>query len=81
MRDPIEGQFRVVGEKEDYEPLTNNWVGFAFFFGLIALAIFLKAESFKSEARDGLRSGASESSRSASAEQAPTSGPSEHLTQ
>lgn len=81
MHDPIEGQFRVVGEKEAYEPLTKNWLGFAFFFGIIALAIFFKAESFKSEAGDGLGSRSGETSRSATAEQAPTSGAVEHLTQ
>lgn len=81
MQDPIEGQFRVVGEKQPCEPMVNSWGAFIFFFGIIALAIFLKAESFKSEARDRLGSSSSEASRNATAEQTPASGTGQHLTQ
>lgn len=82
MRDPIEGQFRVVGEQQPYEPIVSNWPLLLGFVGLFALAVFLKAEQFKSEARDRLRESARDTGWRPTAEQAATSGtPLQHQPQ
>lgn len=59
MHDPIEGQYRVVGEEPPYEPVIKSWSGLFWFVGLTALAIVLNYARITSEnnrrecARDG----------------------------
>lgn len=82
MHDPIEGQFRVIGEKPPYEPAITNWPLLLAFVCLVFVAWFLKMEQFKSEARDSLRDSSRDTGWRPTAEQAATDGtPLQHSPQ
>lgn len=69
MRDPIEGQFRVLGEKPPYEPIIKDWRALWMFLGITALAVALNTGRIMLE--NSRRESARDASRSAAAEQAP----------
>jgi hypothetical protein len=82
MRDPIEGEFRVIGEKPHHQPIISSWSGLFWFVGLTLLAMVLKYAAITSETRNGLRSGGGDTNGNATAEQTATTRLAhKHLTQ
>lgn len=78
MRDPIEGQFRVLGEKPPYEPIIKDWQALWTFLAVFVIAVAVRTGSIMLE--NSSRNSASDASWSAAAEQTPArSLPLEHL--
>lgn len=70
MHDPIEGRFRVVGEKPPYEPIIKDWRGLWAFIGVFVVACLLNTGRIMLENSRG--DSPSDASRSAAAEQPPS---------
>lgn len=70
MRDPIEGQFRVLGEKPPYEPIIKDWRALWMFLAVFVIAVAVRTGSIMLE--NSSRDSARDAGWSAAAEQATT---------
>lgn len=70
MRDPIEGQFRVLGERPPYEPIIKDWRALWTFLAVFVIAVTVRTGWIMLE--NSSRDSARDTSRGAASEQAPT---------
>lgn len=77
MRDPIEGQFRVLGEKPPYEPIIKDWRALWTFLAVFVIAVAIRTGSIMLEndrlnrSSDNISAAPRDAGWSAAAEQAP----------
>ena len=82
VKEPIEGRYSVLGEEPKREPILLSWKNLWIFLAIFAVALGVRYWQLSSE-RDlrnrDLGEGASNTTRNATREQAPSGGAVQHL--